>query len=115
MPGSVDEMASYFRDLQPQLRVTAEARRAATFVLWPPMPSRVALATPARLAWIALAGAAFAMLPRWARRLYRLPGLPTTDVAATAAGLALRSGLLVVPERLRHGPAYKEARVRVGR
>ena len=48
-------------------------------------------------------------------RLYRLPGLPTTDAAATAAGLAFRSGLLVVPERLRHGPALKEARVRVGR
>ena len=114
IPASVDEMAAYFRRMQPELRVTAEARRAATFVLWPPMPTRVQLGTPARPAWIALASAAFAMLPRWARRLYRLPGLPTTDVAATAAGLALRSGLLVVPDRLRHGPALKEARARMG-
>jgi uncharacterized protein (DUF2236 family) len=114
VPGSVDAMATYFHRMQPQLKVTAEARRTAAFVLWPPMPTRVALGTPARPAWVALAGAAFAMLPRWARRLYRLPGLPTTDVAATAAGLAFRSGLLVVPERLRHGPALKEARARVG-
>ena len=114
IPASVDEMAAYFRRMQSQLRVTAEARRAATFVLWPPMPSRVALGTPARPAWIALASAAFAMLPRWARRLYRLPGLPVTDAAATAAGLAFRSGLLVVPERLRHGPALKEAQARLG-
>jgi uncharacterized protein (DUF2236 family) len=63
---------------------------------------------------LALATAAFSMMPRWARRLYRMPGLPTTDVAATAAGLALRSGLLVVPERLRHGPELKAARARVG-
>jgi uncharacterized protein (DUF2236 family) len=114
VPGSVEEMAAYFRDIQPALRVTAEARRAATFVLWPPMPALVQLGTPARPAWVALASAAFAMLPRWARRMYRMPGLPTTDVAATAAGLAFRSGLLVVPRRLRHGPAVRDARARLG-
>jgi hypothetical protein len=43
-----------------------------------------------------------------------MPGLPTTDAAATAAGLAFRSGLLVVPERLRHGPELKSARARMG-
>ena len=112
VPSSVAEMTDYFRALRPQLRVTAEARRAASFVLWPPMPSLVQLGTPARPAWVALATTAFAMLPRWARRLYRLPGLPTTDVVATAAGLAFRSGLLVVPERLRHGPHVKEAKAR---
>ena len=54
------------------------------------------------------------MLPRWARRLYKLPGLPTTDVAASVAGLAFRSGLLVVPEALRHSPHVKDARTRLG-
>ncbi len=114
VPGSVEEMADYFRDVQPELRMTAAARQAATFVLWPPMPTKVARGTPARPAWVALATAAFTMLPRWARRLYRLPGLPTTDVAASAAGLAFRSGLLVVPERLRHGPELKAAKARLG-
>ena len=52
-------------------------------------------------------------MPRWARRLYSLPGLPTTDVAATAAGLAFRTGLLVVPDALRAGPHLKDARRRL--
>jgi uncharacterized protein (DUF2236 family) len=115
VPSSEDDMAQYFLDMAPHLRVTEEARRTARFVLWPPMPSLVALGTPARPAWVALAGAAAAMLPRWARRLYALPGLPTTDVAATAAGLAFRTGLLAVPGRLRHGPHLKDAQRRLGR
>jgi uncharacterized protein (DUF2236 family) len=114
VPGSVEQMAAYYRRMQPELRVTAEARRTATFILWPPMPTVVARGTPARAAWVALATAAFTMLPRWARRLYRMPGLPTTDAAATAAGLAFRSGLLVVPERLRHGPSIRLAKERLG-
>jgi uncharacterized protein (DUF2236 family) len=112
VPSSAAAMADYFDEMRPQLRVSAEARRAATFILWPPMPSLVQLGTPARPAWIAVAAAAFAMLPRWARRLYRLPGLPMTDTAATAAGLAFRSGLLIVPERLRHSPSVKAAHTR---
>ena len=115
VPSTVEEMRRYFADVQPQLRVTDEARRAAGFVLWPPMPSLVQLGTPARPAWVALASAAGAMLPRWARRLYSLPGLPTTDAAASAAGLAFRTGLLVVPERLRHGPHLKQAQQRLSR
>ena len=113
VPASVREMHDYFVDVQPHLRVTAEARRTARFVLWPPMPSLVALGTPARPGWVALAAAAGAMMPRWARRLYSLPGLPTTDAAATAAGLAFRTGLLVVPEKLRHGPHLKDAQRRL--
>ncbi len=114
VPASTDQMATYFEDLRPELRATRAAREAAVFVLWPPMPALVQLGTPARPAWVALAGAAGAMLPRWARRLYRLPGLPTTDIAATAAGLAFRSGLLVVPDALRDGPHVKQARARMG-
>lgn len=114
VPGSVAEMADYFTAVRPQLRVSTAARDAALFVVWPPMPALVSLGTPARPAWVALATAAFAMLPRWARRLYSLPGLPTTDLAATAAGIAFRSGLLVVPDSLRAGPHLKDARERLG-
>jgi uncharacterized protein (DUF2236 family) len=114
VPASVEEMAAYFRDVRPQLRTTRAAREAAAFVLWPPMPALVQLGTPARPAWVALASAAAAMLPRWARRMYRLPGLPTTDLAASAAGIAFRSGLLFVPETLRQGPHVKQARARLG-
>ncbi len=114
VPASVTEMADYFSAMRPQLRVGTDARAAAQFILWPPMPARIQLGTPARPAWVALATAAFAMLPRWARRLYHLPGLPTTDLAASAAGLAFRRGLLVVPGRLRHGPAVTAAYARLG-
>ena len=113
VPASSREMAEYFRDVQPQLRATEEARRTVRFVLWPPIPALLRLGTPARPAWTALSTAAFAMLPRWARRYYAMPGLPTTDVAATAAGVAFRTGLLVVPERLRHGPHLKDAQARL--
>jgi uncharacterized protein (DUF2236 family) len=53
------------------------------------------------------------MLPRWARRMYRLPGLPTTDVGATAAGIALRTSLLALPDHLRHGPHWAAAMERL--
>ena len=113
VPASVAEMADYFAGMRPDLKVTAAAREAAAFIVWPPMPALVQLGTPARPAWVALATASFAMLPRWTRRLYALPGLPTTDLAATAAGLALRSGLLAVPASLRLGPHAKAAHERV--
>jgi uncharacterized protein (DUF2236 family) len=99
-PSSVAEMADYFAEMRPSLRVTASAREAARFVLFPPMPTTVQLATPARPAWTLLASTAAAMLPRWTRRMYRLPGLPTTDVAATLAGKAIRTGMLALPEGL---------------
>jgi uncharacterized protein (DUF2236 family) len=114
VPGSVTQMAAYFREMQPELRLTEAARKAVTFVMWPPMSALVRLGTPARPAWVALTSAAFAMLPRWARRIYRLPGLPTTDLTASAAGLAFRSGLLIVPESLRHGPHLKSGQARMG-
>ena len=114
VPASVEQMARYFQDMRPQLRAGREAREAAAFILWPPMPALVQLGTPARPAWTAVATASFAMLPRWARRLYALPGLPTTDLAATAAGLAFRNGLVAVPARLRNGPHQKAALQRLG-
>jgi len=96
-PDSVSAMADYFAGMRHELRVTEAARRTVKFVLFPPMPTKVGL-TPARPAWTLVAATAGAMLPRWARRMYRLPGLPTTDLAATASGIALRAGLLALPE-----------------
>lgn len=113
VPSSVGQMAAYYRDVQPQLRVSAGAREVVRFGLWPPMPRLVQLGTPARPVWAAMVTASFAMLPRWARRMYSMPGLPTTDVAATAAGIAFRTGLLVMPDALRAGPHLKDARARL--
>lgn len=114
VPASVTEMGAYFRAIRPQLVMTEQARRVARFVVWPPMPALVRLGTPARPAWVALAATAMALLPRWARRMYDLPGIPSTDVGATAAAIALRTGLLAVPPALRHGPHFKAAQERLG-
>ena len=114
VPRSVAQVADYYRQVRPQLRMTPAARQAARFVLFPPMPRLVGLATPARPAWAALALTGATLMPRWARRMYDLPGLPTTDLAATAASFALRTGLLAVPAQLRQGPHLTAARERVG-
>jgi len=109
-PSSQQAMAEYFRSMRPELVATPAARQAARFVLAPPLSGRLAALRPA---WFGVAGIGVAMLPRWARRLYRLPGLPTTDVGATAAGIALRTSLLALPEHLRHGPHYRDAMERL--
>lgn len=109
-PSSQEAMRAYFRAMRPELAVTPAARQAARFVLSPPMTGRLAALKPA---WFGIASVSVAMLPRWARRLYRLPGLPTTDLGATAAGIALRTSLLALPEHLKHGPHHREARERL--
>lgn len=112
-PRTVAELAAYFDRTRPELRLTRAARSAARFVLLPPMPLAARLATPARPAWVGVGGLAFALQPAWARRLYRLPGLPTTDLAATLAVLGLRTALRALPPRLREGPHYRQAKARM--
>lgn len=112
-PTSVDELRSYFDDVRPSLAMSGEAAEAARFLLFPPMPVPLGLRPPARAAWVGLASLGFALLPRWARRMYRLPGLPPTDLGATVTLRALRTGLLAVPPDRREGPHVKAARSRM--
>ncbi|HEY9350682.1 MAG TPA: oxygenase MpaB family protein [Acidothermales bacterium] len=109
VPETASELAAYFDDVRPQLRVTPQARDAVRWGVAPTMPLWVTLATPARVSWAGLVATAAAMLPRWARRLYRLPGLPTTDVTASLAGRVVRAALLAVPERVRASPTRQAA------
>lgn len=111
-PASVAGLADYFAGVRPFLGASDDARRAVRTLAVPPMTSWVRLLTPARPAWLTLAGLAVTLLPRWARRLYRLPGLPTTDPAATAALRALRAGTSVLPERFTGPPQVRAARAR---
>ena len=113
VPTSETDLADYYRSVRPDLRVTAVALRNVLWGFAPPMPAWVRYATPARPAWATLVGIAAALLPPWARRLYRLPGLPATDLSATLAARAVRSGLLLVPGQLASNPAHREARSRV--
>lgn len=111
-PTTTTGLTDYFDAVRPDLAVSDDARRAVRQLAVPPMASWVRLLTPAWPAWLTLAGLAAGLLPRWARRMYRLPGLPTTDAAATAALRALRVGASALPERFSGPPEVRAARAR---
>jgi uncharacterized protein (DUF2236 family) len=113
VPSNTAELAAYFRRLRPDLRATRDALDAARFVIIPPMPAWVRISTPARPAWAALAGLAFALLPPWARRSYGIPAVPAGELATTVALRTLRRTLLLLPESAREGPALKAAKERL--
>lgn len=115
VPGSVAEIEEYYRTVRPELRVTGTGWRNVLLGFAPPMPRRVTFLTPARPAWVSLVSLSAALLPRWARRLYSLPGLPTTDLAATVAARAFRTAALAVPASIRESPYKRAALERVGR
>jgi len=113
VPRTEAQIQDYYRRVRPQLRVTSVARRNALWGFVPPMPRWVEVATPARPAWAALVATSAAMLPRWARRLYGLPGLPLTDLSATVSGRALRTTLAALPDAWIQSPTHRAARERV--
>lgn len=112
-PACEADLADYYRRILPELRVTEVARRNVLWGFAPPMPRWVSWATPARPVWAGVVGLAAAMLPPWARRMYGLPGLPTTDIGAGLAGRVVRGTVARLPEQLVHNPAYREARERL--
>lgn len=112
VPSSRAEVAEYLYQVRTKLLCSAHTRDGARLLLAPPMPWRVKLLTPARPAWAALASLGFCLMPRWARRMYALPGLRTTDLGAGLAVRALRTTLLAIPERRRVGPIVLAARAR---
>jgi uncharacterized protein (DUF2236 family) len=113
VPTTVAELDAYFDRIRAQLAVTPAARAASRFILLPPMPGWVQLLTPARPAWSTLASLGAATLPRWARRLYGLPGFGVTDAAATAGLKVFRQTALALPARVRENPILQAARERV--
>lgn len=114
VPGSAAEVAEYYAAMRPQLRTTAQAMDVLRFLVSPPMPYGLGL-TPARLAWWSFSALGVSLLPRWARRLYLLPGLPTTDLSATASAYTLRHVMRMVPRRAFEGPIFKSAMARAER
>lgn len=109
MPSSTADLARYFEQIRPRLALTREALRGARYVVAPPMSLRVELLTPARLGWTTLSALAIGMLPRWARRMYRLPATPVGDFATAAGMRALSRTVAALPERYRVGPAARSA------
>ncbi len=121
VPHDVAGLRAYFEGCRERLRVTPAAREAAAYVIAPPLPARVAFTTPARPAWAAVAGLAFAAMPAWARRAYwfaePVGAAALGDGAATVALRVLRAALGGVQTRvpaLREPPALREAWRRTG-
>lgn len=107
VPGTVAELAAYYDRMRPQLRAGEEARRALLISFNPKVPAKL---TPLKVLVPPANVLAFMLLPRWARRLYGAPGLPTTDVTATAAIRAVRRSLMLIPEPVRDSPEVKRAK-----
>jgi uncharacterized protein (DUF2236 family) len=105
-------VAAYYRSVRPVLRAGADARSTARFLATPALPWGLGW-TPVRPLWIGVSALAFSLLPPWARRLYGLPGLPTTDFAATLSSRTIRSLIRVtVPRGSLEGPLYRTAMAR---
>ncbi|WP_146211034.1 oxygenase MpaB family protein [Quadrisphaera granulorum] len=98
VPASRADLAAYFEEVRPHLRVTREAREAASYVIAPPLEARTLLSTPVAPVWFGVAGTAAASLPGWARRMYAVPELPgaeaSNDAAVTVGLRGLRLALV---------------------
>ncbi|HEY7223518.1 MAG TPA: oxygenase MpaB family protein [Micromonosporaceae bacterium] len=109
VPADAAGIEEYYRSVRPALRATADARATARFLTLPSFPWGLGW-TPVRPLWIGVSAFAFSLLPPWARRLYGLPGLPTTDLAATLGSRTVRSLIRVtLPSRALQGPLYRAA------
>ncbi len=113
VPASASQVTDYYAGMRARLRLTEQAARAARFLLWPPMSAKAQL-YGGRAGWLAVTGTAFGLLPAWARRLYRLPGLPGADVPPAVTARLLRTAAVTLPTPLRRGsPILQQARARV--
>lgn len=113
VPADAASIEEYYRHVRPRLRVDADVRATARFLALPTFPWALDWWTPVRPLWIGVSAFAFSLLPPWARRLYGLPGLPTTDVVATLGSRALRTTIrAAVPREVLQGPLYRAALAR---
>ncbi|GGP77346.1 oxygenase MpaB family protein [Streptosporangium pseudovulgare] len=111
VPGSVREMRDYIEARRPGLYFAPEVphplRQSITQSISAPLPPYL---LPFKPVLPALTVLAFATMPRWARRLYGLPGTPFGDLWATATLRALQTGIGLVPTPVRYSPDARRAR-----
>jgi uncharacterized protein (DUF2236 family) len=102
-PRSEGELRDYLRSVR-GLRATPAAFEGLRVVMFPPMNLRY------RPLWVIPTTAAIAILPRYARRLYRIPWFPPAALPVRTAVFGLSRVLnLVTPTP----PPLREARERV--
>ena len=92
-PRSRADLATYFAEIRPRLRLTDEAITGTVNLLTARLPAPTAV----KLTQPPVAALAFATMPRWARRMYGSVGLPTTDLSATLALKAFRAAVSRIP------------------
>jgi uncharacterized protein (DUF2236 family) len=107
VPASVAEMKAYYNDMRTRIWACRDAREGLRRLFNPDVPRAM---LPLRLAAPGIAALSVATLPRWARRMYGLPGLPTSDLGATMMLKGLYRGSHLIPESLRYSPDAKRAR-----
>jgi uncharacterized protein (DUF2236 family) len=107
VPASVAEMKAYYEEMRPRIWACKEARDGLKRLFYPDVPRQL---LPLKLAAPAIAGLAVTTLPRWARRMYGMPGLPTSDLAATLVLKGLYRGTQLIPAQYRYSPDAKRAR-----
>jgi uncharacterized protein (DUF2236 family) len=89
VPTSTGEVRELLAAYRPELRGTPAARATARFLVAnPPLPLVL------RGAYLPLAGAAVAVLPRWARWPLRLPWFPVTEATVVRAAGQLVTGTI---------------------
>ncbi|SEG58708.1 Uncharacterized conserved protein, DUF2236 family [Thermomonospora echinospora] len=107
VPATVAEMKDYYAQMRSRIWACKDARDGLRRMFNPAVPLPF---TPLKLAAPGVATLVVSTLPRWARRMYGLPGLPTSDLAATLTLQAMHRGSQVIPARLRYSPDAKRAR-----
>ncbi len=73
-PRTEEQLRRALEDYRPELAGTDHAHDAISFLIWHPE-----LPVVARPAYLVLAAASIAMMPRWTRRELRLPRLPVSE------------------------------------
>jgi uncharacterized protein (DUF2236 family) len=111
VPGNAAQIRAYYASVRPALKATAQARATVRYLATPKLPWGLGW-TPARPMWIGVAAYSMSLLPPWARRLYGLPALPTTDLTATLTARGLRVSAMPL-QMLLHGPVYRAAAERL--
>jgi uncharacterized protein (DUF2236 family) len=108
VPADAAGIEAYYESVRPVLRCDADVRSTARFLVAPTFPWGLGW-TPVRPLWWGVSAFAFSLLPAWARRLYGLPGLPTTDLTATLTSRTIRSAIRALPTSKLEGPLYRAA------
>jgi uncharacterized protein (DUF2236 family) len=114
VPATAAEVEAYYERMRPLLAGGPDARATARYLAVPSFPWRLGW-TPVRPMWIGVAAYGFSLLPSWARRMYGLPGLGMTDVAASLTARTLRSAIRALPTSALEGPLYRAAMARADR